>query len=104
MIGFESDHAVSKTSRPYPSRVPGNHSSAPGLRQDYGGTSSSGARAIAPSGKPDLIKIRADIRAEEVAKLKRAGHGRIEDPSFQEGQEAGQRHAELTGLDQRRCR
>ena len=53
--------------------------SAPGLREDYGGTSSSGARAIAPSGDLDLKKIRADIRAEEVAKLKRAGHGHIED-------------------------
>jgi hypothetical protein len=53
--------------------------SAPGLREDYGGTSSSGARAIAPAGNPDMKKIRAEIRAEEREKLKRAGHGRIED-------------------------
>ena len=36
MIGFESDHAVSKTSNPYPSRVPGNHNANDGPSKGKG--------------------------------------------------------------------
>ena len=52
--------------------------SAPGLREAYGGTSSSASRAIMPPGNFDPKKIRAEIRAEEVAKLKRQKRGRLE--------------------------
>ena len=48
--------------------------SAPGLREAYGGKASSAPRAILLRGN-DMKKIRAEIRAEEIATLKRQPGG-----------------------------